>query len=411
MSACLNCPSGRFALLSGLSACFECQPGRYAEVNGSSECTLCDYGQYTGSFQSTSCRPCSDDLPGPAEHWTTMRMTNLTSGEVRWKETTAATTVDACGCRPGTQPDGAVAIDYVDGGAPQDPIGGRGHGCRVCGQGLNCLGMGQLRILEGYAWDGEFSVYDCTHAVLDACRGGEPGVCAPGRDETKVACAECLDGWVGNADGSCSECSGFDYGVPVFVFIVLILIAGIGYMIYDRPGPRKRPSLTALLILISMGQLLTIVQQLGIIASIRVEWGSPLSDILDFVSSIGFLDVDLLRPGCMVSMNPVRSYGMRVVAVYVALLMVVAAHFFSSLYQHRKGRAELHWFVLMCALGTIIMAFFVSIITTMLGPLQCKQHPNTSRTVSWYPSILCWDDDRHTQMLQQHGQPMSSPLS
>jgi len=183
------------------------------------------------------------------------------------------------------------------------------------------------------------------------------------------------------------------------VFIVLILIAGIGYMIYDRPGPRKRPSLTALLILISMGQLLTIVQQLGIIASIRVEWGSPLSDILDFVSSIGFLDVDLLRPGCMVSMNPVRSYGMRVVAVYVALLMVVAAHFFSSLYQHRKGRAELHWFVLMCALGTIIMAFFVSIITTMLGPLQCKQHPNTSRTVSWYPSILCWDDDRHTQML------------
>eukprot|EP00971_Amphidinium_carterae_P058567 1158203-Amphidinium_carterae.1 len=67
--------------------------------------------------------------------------------------------------------------------------------------------------------------------------------------------------------------------------------------------------------------------------------------------------------------------------------------------QHRGSRSRTHWFVLMCALGTIIMAFFVSIITTMLGPLQCKQHPNTSRTISWYPSIRCWEDDQHIEML------------
>eukprot|EP00971_Amphidinium_carterae_P347211 6489090-Amphidinium_carterae.1 len=148
-----------------------------------------------------------------------------------------------------------------------------------------------------------------------------------------------------------------------------------------------------------MGQVLSMVQQLGIVASIRVEWDNPLSALLDFVVSISFVDVELLRPGCMVSMNPVRSYGMRVLAVYVALLLVIAAHFFSTAVQHRRGRSRLHWYVLMCALGTIIMAFFVSIITTMLGPLQCKQHPNSSRTIAWYPSVLCWDDDRHIHMM------------
>eukprot|EP00971_Amphidinium_carterae_P308170 6124362-Amphidinium_carterae.1 len=174
MAECVNCPVGRFGFLSGLSACFDCQPGRYADVNGTSECTLCEFGKYMGSSQSTSCRPCSADLPGPPEHWTTMRPTNLSNGEARWEWMVAATDVSSCGCKPGTQPEGAVDINYVDGGSPQDPILGRGHGCKVCGQGLDCLGMGQLRVLEGYAWDRELSVYDCKHAEVEACSGGVP---------------------------------------------------------------------------------------------------------------------------------------------------------------------------------------------------------------------------------------------
>eukprot|EP00403_Amphidinium_massartii_P046182 CAMPEP_0178461950 /NCGR_PEP_ID=MMETSP0689_2-20121128/49577_1 /TAXON_ID=160604 /ORGANISM="Amphidinium massartii, Strain CS-259" /LENGTH=533 /DNA_ID=CAMNT_0020088809 /DNA_START=163 /DNA_END=1760 /DNA_ORIENTATION=+ len=35
----------------------------------------------------------------------------------------------------------------------------------------------------------------------------------------------------------------------------------------------------------------------------------------------------------------------------------------------------------------------------MLGPLQCKKHPNDRQTVAWYPSILCWEGGDHSTML------------
>ena len=43
--------------------------------------------------------------------------------------------------------------------------------------------------------------------------------------------------------------------------------------------------------------------------------------------------------------------------------------------------------VLFGSLGTVMSAFFVSIVATMLGPLQCKKHPNGKETVAWYPSV------------------------
>eukprot|EP00971_Amphidinium_carterae_P207063 4108309-Amphidinium_carterae.1 len=51
--------------------------------------------------------------------------------------------------------------------------------------------------------------------------------------------------------------------------------------------------------------------------------GGTNCDSEDFVSAIGFMDVDLLRPGCVATMNPVKSYGLRVASVYVALSLVV----------------------------------------------------------------------------------------
>eukprot|EP00971_Amphidinium_carterae_P342999 6482528-Amphidinium_carterae.1 len=80
-----------------------------------------------------------------------MHSVNQTAlGESRWEILFAATSVSSCGCKAGTQPDGQADINYVDGGPPEDALGGRGHGCVVCGEGLECLGMGQLRIAAGH---------------------------------------------------------------------------------------------------------------------------------------------------------------------------------------------------------------------------------------------------------------------
>eukprot|EP00971_Amphidinium_carterae_P277670 5511169-Amphidinium_carterae.1 len=35
----------------------------------------------------------------------------------------------------------------------------------------------------------------------------------------------------------------------------------------------------------------------------------------------------------------------------------------------------------------------------MLGPLQCKRHPNGRLTISWYPSIPCWEGGDHDTMI------------
>eukprot|EP00971_Amphidinium_carterae_P273929 5436749-Amphidinium_carterae.1 len=79
-----------------------------------------------------------------------MHSVNQTAlGESRWEILFAATSASSCGCKAGTQPDGQVDINYVDGGPPEDALEGRGHGCVVCGEGLECLGMGQLRIAAG----------------------------------------------------------------------------------------------------------------------------------------------------------------------------------------------------------------------------------------------------------------------
>ena len=63
-------------------------------------------------------------------------------GVKEWSFLRGAVNVSSCGCRPGTQPIGDV--------------------CEPCGEGLICLGMGVLSIVEGYDWDGMYSVWDCS---------------------------------------------------------------------------------------------------------------------------------------------------------------------------------------------------------------------------------------------------------
>jgi len=402
-SICWGCEPGRYNPASGFSECFLCDEGTYSQADGAARCVECEAGRYTGSKASTTCIECAamfQHLAGSPDYWTTMQPSDYDESiqAVRWVEATAQTNISSCGCRPGTQPVGAIGIDYVNGGSPSDPVGGRGQGCAACGEGLLCLGMGQLRIALEYAWDFEIGVFDCTEAVPNACTGGVPGEhCAIGRRVDSITCAECLPGRVASADGPCYECGGADYVVPSIILACVLVAFCLGYCVYDRASA-KRPSLTSLLILIALGQFATIVQQLGVVSSIRVEWQNPLQDLFAFVSTLSFLDVDLLRPSCLVSMDPVRQYTGRVLSVYFAGLFMCLAHGVSQVVQHRHDWRE-RFPGLFCALGTVVMAFFVSIISTMLGPLQCKQHPNSKRTVSWFPSVLCWDSSRHTTML------------
>eukprot|EP00971_Amphidinium_carterae_P274823 5453347-Amphidinium_carterae.1 len=95
---------------------------------------------------------------------------------------------------------------------------------------------------------------------------------------------------VANTDGSCSECANADYLVPTLAIMTGIVIAVIAYCVFDS-AKRKRPKLSIILIVASLGQFVTVIQQLGIISLIRVEWSGPLAGVFEFVQSVSFFDV------------------------------------------------------------------------------------------------------------------------
>ena len=49
------------------------------------------------------------------------------------------------------------------------------------------------------------------------------------------------------------------------------------------------------------GQAVTIIQQLGIVSLIRVDWAHPMLSVLDFVATVAFFDVQdpSLATGCL----------------------------------------------------------------------------------------------------------------
>jgi len=382
-SFCSRCPSGSYSPLDGRTSCEDCQVGRFADDEGGhSECHWCEPGSYAEEMASSRCTRCNETHSGEADFWTTMRkptLEELAAGhnpEI-WLEFSGAAARASCGCRPGTQPVGEV--------------------CAACGEGMVCEGMGVFYIKAGYAWDKAHSVWDCRKGLEEeACTGGKPGACASGRDEEAIACGQCMDGLMPLDDGTCVECKSSDYLVPFVAVIGGLVATVVAYCLFDKP--RRKPSkLSVVLMVAALSQFLTIIQQLGIVSLIQVKWEGPVRDLLAFVSSLTFCDVQVFRPlSCVISMDVVSYYTMWVSFIFVCLGALVLGHFVSQLIHVHDWRNR--WASLSCSAGMIMLTFYVSILATTLGPLQCKQHPNGRQTISWYQSVACWEGGEHTLM-------------
>eukprot|EP00971_Amphidinium_carterae_P105912 2097654-Amphidinium_carterae.1 len=64
-----------------------------------------------------------------------------------------------------------------------------------------------------------------------------------------------------------------------------------------------------------------------------------------------------------------------------------------------QGRFRERHKVLVGAIGTVCMIFFISILSVILLCFQCDLHPNGERAVSAYPSIQCWELGDHASMI------------
>ncbi|CAK0865312.1 unnamed protein product [Prorocentrum cordatum] len=381
---CSYCPLGKYTDKQMQTECMLCDPGNYcpfaahemlpcpagtyAGVAGTAACEPCPVGTYTNTTGSTSCTSCSTGKANPDLYATQSQV--LVSGTSEWVPTTGAESAAACGCKVGA---------YEKDGE-----------CELCGEGMECPGMGEVIIAPGYfaSADRPGFVWRCYGTDHRRCPGGPPGTCAPSRLTSSVACTTCEDGMVASDEGDCKDCS------PVHVLPILMILTVAGaamlllYRILGSSDPASR-SRSVLLVATVAGQLFTFVQQLGIMGTISLEWESPFAEFLVTISLFNF-NLDYLFLECATALEPVSKFTGRVFLVIAFVLSMIVIHSIAVVVHHAGAFRERNP-ALICSVGTVFSTFFMSIMASMLAPFQCAAHPNGLQTVRDYPSVVCYE--------------------
>ncbi|CAK0868506.1 unnamed protein product, partial [Prorocentrum cordatum] len=222
-----------------------------------------------------------------------------------------------------------------------------------------------------------------------------PGQCGEHRVNTSLACLRCEAGKAPNGDGECTECEETSVLVPlgaaVAVFMGLIAI-------YHFTATENRASQNNLRVLVVsiFGQLLAVAQILAVLSQLDVEWPSPFKFVLAFAKAFAF-ELEILRFRCIIDPSPVWDYSLKIVMFFVLLVAMFIIHTVHSLFFY-KGGGPRRSTVFVGSMGTIVMAFFIVISSTIFSPFRCLVHPNGVSTVQSVPEIICFDSEDHSDM-------------
>jgi len=359
--SCEVCPTGRFAANVGQSSCVECPVGEFAASTGMDSCSICGAGRASQSLFATMAQV-------------------LINGEIEYAYLQGATTEEHCGCDRG-------ARESADGE------------CGRCGEGVLCNGMSDVLIEEGYyaaaMVNHELSVFRCHGEQLLACAGGVPGfTCSEGREG--ISCSDCKAGLRPGKNGQCEPCKDTDWWPIVALMLTCFATLVILYHLLDT-HQRATQSHSFLLFACALGQLVTVIQQLGVIGMLSLLWEPPLDTLLELLGLLAF-DIDIIRLNCVSPQGSFGRFGLKLLVVFQAIAVMLAIHvFFVVVRHHSRFRQRLH--CLVSAIGTLFMIFNIAVTSTVLQPLQCQDHPNGHWTVTAYPGALCWSSVEHRNML------------
>jgi len=434
-SACLLCPPGTSTSgLKALPSCFECSPGKYQPLEGEALCEDCDIGMYsvigaTGCLNCTAgtstenrrgegvCSPCSpgyfaaeeqswscDECPAGryAEEssstactqcsilsgWSTLIAVVVDSSADEddealsvWVPYAGSSTRSSCGCKSGTRP---VGLE-----------------CVPCGEGLECAGFGEVLVSQGYFSSEAISIFKCVGPdATQRCHGGLPGAtCAEGRGG--ITCSECFNGFTPAAEGLCKECSGTDYLPFLCSCVIVVILLSMLYKVVSGQS-RMKTDHASLLLVIVCGQVATMAQQLTVVSMIELSWTEPMSSLFSLVEVIGFR-LDYIRVSCWAVNDVVQRYVYTLCLTLILLFLMFVIHIVNTiLFYH--GQFRQRQTKLIGCVGTVVFAFYISIVSTVLVPLQCFEHPNGKKTVIAYASVLCDYTGSHRNMLA-YGMP------
>ena len=222
---------------------------------GAQLCSACDFGTYATSSGMTACEACGNSTgnAGNGSMWTTSKVVDRGLDVETWVEVEGATSASFCHCMKGYHLH-------------------QNH-CKVCLEGSSCPGSSNLELLPGFFSSDEDPgmVFEC-FGTPDRCPGGQPGICAKGRDPNSLACSLCLEGLQPDG-GECTSCSSTDYVVFVILCTIIVLSTGGIHVLLvatDQASGNQRSSLfTAAL---SLGHLVTSAQLFSIMQQLQINW-------------------------------------------------------------------------------------------------------------------------------------------
>ncbi|CAE8642413.1 unnamed protein product [Polarella glacialis] len=387
---CLPCPKGKSQGLPGEQECVPCPIGSYSAVPGSMACSLCAVGNYGSLKGLSACSVCGNGTISEKLRFTNKAI--MVQGKEEWVAYQGAVSFDACGCRKGTRMDASGE-------------------CLPCGEGLKCDGSGKVMVLKGFytASDSPGSVFQC-FGDSKRCPGGPPGTCAPGRDNETIACISCNSGLRPGDDGACKPCASGNSAVFSVAIILSILAIAVLYIFLRSERQEGRAQNDALLIAsIAVGQFVVVSQQLSIFGQLKVNWGSPFSEVLDLFGLLAF-NFEWLNVSCVAIVSPLQMYAAR---VFLVLLFFVVACCIHLLYVAlRKKFAEgFEISALVKVMGNLMVIFFISVAGAILAPFRCYTHPNGARTVQEFGGVLCNSEGEHQKMLIVAGIALIMPAS
>jgi len=152
-----------------------------------------------------------------------------------------------------------------------------------------------------------------------------------------------------------------------------------------------------LLVAIIINQLVFVVQQMGVLSTIKLTWAEPFASLLEAASVVTF-DVEILNLECALRRTtPTMNYSISLLIVVVMLAGVCLLHTLQDLAKLRNP-CRTNPSALIRVLGTIYMMFLTSMVNGCIAPFQCQDHPNGKDTLRRYPTVICFSD-AHTVMI------------
>lgn len=369
---CEACPAGQQQLGAGAMDCDACPAGTAKADQSTEECAPCAAGEYQDEKGALQCKMCP---PG-----TTTMILGMKS-------------ISGCGCQAGS-------IDVSDLNSP-DRLAAN---CIDCSEGLTCPMMSTVPALlagsspNGAAFtpvvkSGYFSLesepigmFKCQSTVQ--CPGGEPNTCGGGRKG--VPCGECPP----NTYWGSSKCTGCSaWSVIGWILSLILVFVGLVLVYYFMNAPMTAKASTLVSTTCAIGMMINMLQSLGIVGTMTVEWPVNINGIFNWLQVFTF-DIDGFAFSCLAGDNPVARY-IGLVLFFPACLLWLQ---FCGLISKVNPKWAWDTIKLRSTMGQFLQVAFSTMSSTALVPMICYKHPNGQRSNLKYPNVFCGSDE-HTAMV------------